>query len=161
MPTPWLFLGPHVFGFLFSLVIGSLMIRATWREMWQNLGRETVAWGWHPQVLGVLERALYTSAWLVGQPGFVVAWLAFKVAGQWRRWTQDVDEHGVPGRAYYNIFLICSGLSVAYGVLGGLMVDWCRDGNVLHAVTAPIALLSLNLYVLHEARTSPKEEKLL
>lgn len=160
MTAPWIVLGPHVFGFLFSLVIGSLMIRATWREMWINLGRDSVAWGWHPHVLGVLERALYTSAWLVGHPGFVVAWLTFKTAGQWRHWTEDVDEHGVPGRAYYNVFLICSGLSVAYGVLGGLMIDWCRDGNLFHAVTAPVALLILNLYILYKAQTAPAADKI-
>ncbi|MCX7598323.1 MAG: hypothetical protein N2512_05585 [Armatimonadetes bacterium] len=157
MTAPWWVLGPHVFGFLFSLVIGSMMIRATWRELWRNLGRETLPWGWHTQVLGVLERALYTSAWLVGQPAFIVAWLAFKAAGQWKRWGED--EGGIPGRVQYNIFLVCSGLSVAYGVLGGLMIDWCRDGNIYHAATAPVALLILNLYILYKIQTAPREEK--
>lgn len=61
--------------------------------------------------LGVVERLLYTTAFLMKAPAFVAVWLAFKVAAKWKE--QEAWE-----RSNYIVFLIGSGLSIAIAFLG-------------------------------------------
>ena len=66
--------------------------------------------------LGIVERSLYTTAFLLNQPGFVAVWLALKVASRWKRWEEVGD------RATYNLFLIGSGLSLIMAYVGAWVV---------------------------------------
>lgn len=61
--------------------------------------------------LGIIERASYTAAILLGAPTWIGVWVAIKVAAQWQRWHGDE-------RATYNVFLIGNLLSIFFGVVG-------------------------------------------
>lgn len=104
-------------------------------------------------MVGVVERVLYTASWQLGKPEFIAVWLALKVAGQWRRWTDDMCPNGpvVPGRTIFNVFLIGNALSIAYGSTGGLLIKWLNMGACLRALVIGTALvlgtLLLNVWV--------------
>ena len=61
--------------------------------------------------LGIVERVLYTAAFVLGAPSWIGIWLAVKVAVQWDRWKGAE-------RATYNVFLIGSALSILFGFIG-------------------------------------------
>lgn len=60
--------------------------------------------------LGIIERLIYTSVFIIDQPAFIAIWLALKVASQWKRWQ---DEPGT-----YNVFLIGNALSLIIAFIG-------------------------------------------
>ncbi len=85
-----------------------------------------------PQITGILDRTLYTTALLMGFKEFIPIWLLVKVARGWQ--VPRRKENGpVPLRdlARYNIFFIGNALSVIFGVTGALIIMWwCRKLNV-------------------------------
>jgi hypothetical protein len=93
-------------------------------------------------MVGVVERGLYTTSYLLGRAEFIGAWLLLKVAGAWRGWNEG--HAGVEGRAMYQTTLIGTGLSLAYGVMGALLVPWLRHGFAGTATTAATSLLALH-----------------
>src|SRR2546425_10452035 len=89
------------------------------RSLWRGMGWSGKADGFrphpeHPQMVGLVERTLYTASWLLGQPEFIAVWLALKVAGQWSRWSEVKNVQGkeMSGRAVFNTFLIGNAFSV-------------------------------------------------
>ena len=62
--------------------------------------------------MGVVERTLYTTLFLVNEPTILGFWIALKVATQWSRWTAD-SQSGT-----YNLFLIGTALSLLLSYLG-------------------------------------------
>ena len=68
------------------------------------------------RLLGLLERILYTTCVVFGQPAGIAAWLAIKVLTRWageeNRWA-NISEA--------NIYLIGNLLTVAFGAGGGLL----------------------------------------
>jgi len=60
--------------------------------------------------LGLLERALYFGAFVLGAYSWIGVWLAIKVAVQWHRWSGE--------RVIYNIFLIGRALSIIMAFIG-------------------------------------------
>lgn len=118
-------------GYVFSIAVGAVMLRALSNSLWRGLGWSGThgrlrPYPFHPVMLGVIERAIYTASWQAGQPEFIAVWLTLKVAGQWSRWSdgEDIDGTKVPGRAVFNVFLIGNAVSIAYGAMGGLIA--CR-----------------------------------
>lgn len=105
-------------GFAFSIVVGHFMTAWTVDSMWGVVGvtatddaAETVRpHAWQARVVGIVERFLYTATTLVGQYGFIPVWLVLKVAGQWRRWSEDSRSAETAARAAYNAFLVGSGI---------------------------------------------------
>jgi len=67
--------------------------------------------------IGIVERALFTSAVLMGATAFIPLWIAIKVAPHWERWQRDE-------RVVYNVFLLGNGLSVIFGLIGA----WIASG---------------------------------
>src|SRR3972149_8298714 len=64
--------------------------------------------------LGIIERVLYTSAVWGDELLFIGIWLALKgLVTRWERWDED--------RRLFNIFLVGTGVSLAFGVLGGVI----------------------------------------
>lgn len=61
--------------------------------------------------LGIIERASYTAALIIGVPGWVAVWLAMKVAIRWKRF--EAARKGT-----YNLFLIGNALSIMFGLIG-------------------------------------------
>lgn len=146
LDAPVVMLLGHLVGFFFSVVVGAWMVGATVRAMRTSLGVAPVPFAWQSNAVGLLERALYTSAWLVGRPGFVAIWLGLKLAGHWKHGMSGGE--AVPGKAAFGVFLIGNGLSLAYGLLGGMMVDWLRFELWPYAIAAPIVLVLFNWYLM-------------
>jgi hypothetical protein len=138
---------PYVIGYAFSLwgpVAPFWRIGAISALIWDSLGgtprgHETRL----PNMVGVVERSLYTTSYLLRKAEFIGAWLVLKVAGAWRGWNKGYA--GVEGRAMYQTTLIGTGLSLAYGVMGALLVRWLSDGLAGAATTAATSLLALHL----------------
>lgn len=64
-------------------------------------------------MLGLVEIFLYLVALLVRVPEFVVVWLLVKTAGRWQGVATQPS-----GRTVWNIFLIGSGLTLIFALLG-------------------------------------------
>lgn len=119
-------------GYFFSVIIGYWAIKqlmdAAWGTVMRRLGANTPhpnPYPEHPEAIGLLERTLYTAAWQLAVPGFVGIWLVLKVAGGWKGWTEDlsVSNARVSGRTVFNVFLLGTGTSLAYGVIGALIIQ--------------------------------------
>lgn len=112
-----------IIGYVISTLGGALVL---WlfidRIAWGYLAKKGIP-GKAPGVLtlpmGILERFMYTTVFIVNQPAFVAVWLALKVASQWKRW--EGEERGT-----YNVFLIGSALSLIIAFLGA----WVALGRV-------------------------------
>ncbi len=112
-----------IIGYLVSSVGGALVL-------WLLVDK--IAWGYLTMrgiekkghmltfPMGIIERILYTTVFLIGQPDFVGVWLLLKVASQWQRW-QEPNQRGV-----YNVFLIGNGLSLLIAFIGA----WLALGKV-------------------------------
>ena len=96
-----------------------------------------------PFFVGIIERTLYVASWMLGSPEFIGIWLALKVAGGWKGWSDDPDMPVKPGssatvkitgRLFFNSHLIGSGLSVLGALVGALMIEWFRAGSWSRAV---------------------------
>jgi len=68
------------------------------------------------RILGLLERALYTTCIVVGQPAGIAAWLAIKVITRW-----SDEENRKANISEANIYLIGNLLTVLFGAGSGLL----------------------------------------
>lgn len=108
-----------------------------------------------PAQVGIVERSLYTAAVIAKQEQFIAVWLGLKAISSWSLWNRFKDgpnasngdpkgnstvtgtgegntnegtaKKEVSGRSVFNIYLISNGLSVAYGVVGGWIIEFLRD----------------------------------
>jgi hypothetical protein len=96
-----------------------------------------------PRLVGLVERALFVGSLQLDKAEFIGVWIALKVAGQWKRWGGGVNVGGrvLEGRSFYNIFLIGSGLSVAYAVVGAQMLESLNEREWFFGLGLPLALL--------------------
>ncbi len=98
-------------------------------------------------IVGFVERTLFVASWQLDAKEFIAVWLALKVAGQWSQWgTGRILDDGtrVHGRLMYNMFLIGTGLSIAYAVVGAKMIDWGSRHQWTEFIAVPCALLAGN-----------------
>jgi hypothetical protein len=115
---------PVIIGYLISTLGGALVLWLLIDKMaWGYLAKKGIL-GKEPGILtlpmGILERFMYTTVFIVNQPAFVAVWLALKVASQWKRW-EDNKQRGT-----YNVFLIGSAISLIIAFLGA----WVTLGHV-------------------------------
>lgn len=68
------------------------------------------------RVLGLLERILYTTCIIFGEPAGIAAWLAIKVLTRWAG-----EEHRWANISEANIYLIGNLLTLFFGAGGGLL----------------------------------------
>jgi hypothetical protein len=92
-----------------------------------------------PRIVGLLEAFLYPTALLAGFPEFIGVWLVLKVAGSWSGW-QDPEK----GRALFQVFLVGTALSLAYGAAAGVGMQLVAKCEYLFP-----ALLAGGVLVLH------------
>jgi hypothetical protein len=118
-------------GLIFASLVGQALILPMMKNLWVGVygkGRAPSVQRHqeHPMMIGVMERALYYGAWVFGKPEFIGVWLAIKIAGQWSRWAQGeyIAPRKVPGRSFFNVFLVGTGFSIAYGVIGAQITEW-------------------------------------
>jgi hypothetical protein len=112
-----------IVGYVVSTLGGALLLWLLIDKMaWGYLGRKGIpgkTLGILTLPMGILERLMYTTIFIIDQPAFVAVWLALKVASQWKRW-EDKE------RVTYNIFLMGSALSLIIAFLGA----WIALGHV-------------------------------
>jgi len=121
----------YLFGYSFSVVAGWLLIALIVRKMHDRVDEEVAKqypglprhgirpFRWFPAEFGLVERALYTSSWLLGRPEFIGIWLIVKIGA---RWTLPKDRKDSRHR-YYPV-LLGTALSVGYGVVGAIVIQW-------------------------------------
>jgi len=112
-----------IIGYLISTLGGALVLwflidKIAWGYL-NKKGIQGKAPGTMTLPMGIVERFLYTTVFIVNQPAFVAVWLALKVAAQWKRW--EGEERGT-----YSVFLIGSALSLIIAYLGA----WVALGHV-------------------------------
>lgn len=105
-----------ILGYLFSALIGAIVLWVLIEKLgWSYLEKHEVP-AKEPGLLtlpmGIVERLLFTTAFLVGTPSIIGFWVALKVAVQWDRWSTKRQ------RGTYNLFLIGTALSILFGYLG-------------------------------------------
>jgi len=135
-------------GYSFAVVVGHFAIQRVVDSLWRAIGWMPSAYDerpeyYQPRLVGIIERTLYVASLQMGEPEFIGVWLALKVAGQWKRWGEEATIAGrkVEGRVFYNIFLIGSGLSVAYAVGGAQMIGYFQRSRLLYFAILPLAIL--------------------
>jgi hypothetical protein len=102
-----------------SLVLWVLIDKLAWGYLKKTQNIEPKPPGVLSIPLGIVERILYTTSFILGAPSWVGIWLVVKVAVQWDRWTGKE-------RATYNVFLIGSALSILFGFIGA----WIAIGKL-------------------------------
>jgi hypothetical protein len=155
-------LGYYALGYLYSVVIGHWFVLSFSRHAWSSLGEipkdeKDMPYRWTSSLIGMMDRVIYTTSILFMAKEFIAVWLALKVAVQWKRWG---DEKNLgKARASFHIFLIGTGLSLMYGVLGGFLGKWLNEADYLTAGITSITLVLLNLYFIQVAKKNAPTKK--
>ena len=140
-------------GYVYAIVLGHWVIQRVSNTIWDSnpLSKKIRLTGNTPQFVGFLERGLYVASFQVQRPEFIAAWLVLKAAGNWKGWEgsinsqKDIENYtGAQsiGRYIYNAFLIGTGLSLAYGVVGWLMIKYLQDHKIVLGFGIPIIFYS-------------------
>jgi hypothetical protein len=137
-------------GYIFSVVIGYWFTREYNRKVWEFLSllelekskkKDDRPQLWAAQQVGIIERFLYTSSILFAGSELIAVWVGIKALSQWKRW--DGETHA--GRANFNLYLVGSGLSLLYGILGAQIAIWLNDSEYLLAFLSVVGLVVLNV----------------
>jgi len=130
----------YAIGLFYSVVFGHvgtwLVVKKLWKPF-QKSGKSLRPHPYTPIIVGLIERTLFFFSILFSYEEFIAVWLALKVAGQWKRWedgfTLDTDDLEMKnsGRVLYNIFLIGSGLSLGFAVMGAKLNKIEKKKSVL------------------------------
>ena len=122
-------------GFFFSVVVGHWVTTRVVERLHEKPGpRREENYERLPKITGMLDRFLYTGAWLTPYREFIGIWLLVKVAKSWKvpgePLKQTSERKKVKGQwvvsgyevGRYNIFIIGNALCVIFGVLGGVII---------------------------------------
>lgn len=142
-----------IIGYVFSLIIAFPLTYYFAHFLGKAINEfqgEKEYYRWTAALVGTIERLLYTSAVLVDQLNFIALWLAVKTVSQWRRWgekeeSSQKETNPYQERANFNSYLINTGLSITYGVLGGKIPEWLKDNHMDFAITCGSGLVLLNI----------------
>lgn len=131
-------------GYIISIFMGDFVIRPIRNKMYEGFEGGDELHRWRAQVIGWLERFLYTTSILIGSPEFIAVWLALKVAGQWDRWKLDIGEKAAFGtvraRATYSVYLVGNGLSILFGGVGAILFKLIGKDEWILASTLVLAV---------------------
>lgn len=125
---------PCFFGYFFSIIVGtlvtylcSLLFHWLIKEHMTDDDVEPERVEWIPMVIGLVERAVYTSlvAFSVsGSAAFIIGWVAVKSAVGWQIWRKpDQAQDTLYSRSILFIVLLNNAISILFGLIGGLMID--------------------------------------
>jgi|CXWL01.1.fsa_nt_gi hypothetical protein len=106
-----------IVGYIISLLGGYLIINPIVIKLWKQYIPSRLQHGNLSAVVGVLDRFLFTTAFLMGRAEFIAIWLAFKLAGEWNPGKTELD------RALHFIYLIGNGISVIISVGVALLIQ--------------------------------------
>ncbi len=133
-------------GWLYAIVIGHFLISWAVDRLWEptkwEKNPDVRPFAYLPRLVGIVGRNIYFAGILLGFPELIAVWLALKVAGQWGRWEDDyrLGEIILPGRIFYNIFLIGTALSIAYSYVGTEITKYLEASQWELAVGIGVAL---------------------
>lgn len=132
-------------GYAYSVFIGHFLLSwfsRTARLPGESLDdQEDITQPWTKDLVGMIDRVIYTSSILFDAKEFIVVWLAFSIAAQWKKWETARNKTD----ATFNLFVIGTGLSLIHGVLGGLIANWLKSVNPVPAITATLGAIILNV----------------
>jgi hypothetical protein len=156
-------------GYGFALLFGTVLVSLLSNELWRLIGvREkkqdsplhspTLA-----KIIGIFERVLYVASWQIGKPEFIGLWLVLKTAGGWKGWAEDrkIGDRTISARHVFTLFLIGSGLSLMYAVIGALIIGWLECKEWIKLIVSPIVLIIFTLtlwFYVKKQKTIPKAE---
>lgn len=86
---------------------------------------------WASRRIGIIERVFYTSAIAFNQFALIGVWLVFKAIGDWKDGADSRKTNSKVTRIRANMFLIGSGYSLAWGILGGIVFKLVLDPNYI------------------------------
>ena len=138
----------YVFGYFFAVIIGHWCISWIVSTLWGASGwledNRVRPFGYSPSLVGLVERTLYLISLQLAHPEFIAVWLAMKVAGQWKRWEEGatIRSTSIPGRAFYNFFLIGTGFSIAYSAAGYAIIYSLNNNDYFSAIATPVVVLA-------------------
>lgn len=116
---------PMFIGYFFAAVFGHYFIMLLRNELWKFEGdidnkyettEQQSKYLFQPQILGVVERILYTTALFTGETTIIGVWLGLKLASQWKVWNDS--------RKIFNISLICNVMCLFYSWVGFKLIGW-------------------------------------
>jgi hypothetical protein len=145
-------------GYAFAVFIGAVAIHLLVYEGLRKIGmsattdKDAMTNQWTAVYIGVIERILYIAALQLGVREFIGFWLAVKVAGGWNRWAER--------RKIFHLFLIGSGYSILYSVVGFKMIGWTleRQWVLLMAIPSAVTALNIGMWIWLKMRnTCPNE----
>ena len=105
-----------VLGFFVSTIVGALVLwlimnKVFWPYISKKHKIQGRVSGSLTMMVGIVERASYTTAFIVGVPEWIAVWLAMKVAVGWR----ESQKRESPSD---NLYLIGNLLSLMFGLIG-------------------------------------------
>ncbi len=73
----------YLVGYSYSILLGAFFVKRNLDRFYLGYELGRTVENWRSGVVGLAERALYTTSWLLAVPQFIAIWLALKAAGQW------------------------------------------------------------------------------
>lgn len=111
-------------GLFYALLVAHSLIHLTVCILWKITTGHSYDLKSHfdsSMILGYVERTLFVIAIFYSKLELIGAWLILKTAG--RLWHQEKSSLA-ESREVYQIFLIGSGLSIAYAFVGAMLIEW-------------------------------------
>ena len=134
----------YLVGYFFSIFFGLFFVKLIVGKFWEkNDLKKKTARSFQISTMGCIDKFIYTTSLLIGYPQFIAVWLAYRVAG---RWHISVKEKILMSSVGYNIHMIGTGLSLIYGVTGGLMVKWLIC-DITKAIIFPLFLVLCSYFL--------------
>jgi hypothetical protein len=154
-------------GYGFAVIVGHWCIAVVIDGLWRgeaNIPPDTKVrpTGYLSRLVGFVERALFVATLQMGRGEFIGVWLVLKVAGQWKRWTdgERIGDKIIDGRSAFNIFLIGSGLSIAYAFVGAQLIRFMLGKDWWYAVGLPAGLLLATLLLHNQAKAYQSQRRI-
>ena len=150
-------------GYGFAVIVGHLCILVVVDGLWRgesgHLSYKRASY--LSRLVGFVERALFVATLQMGRGEFIGVWLLLKVAGQWKRWTEGetVGDKTIDGRSAFNIFLIGSGLSIAYAFVGAHLIRFIVGKDWWYAIGLPVGLLLATLLLHNQAKAYQNQKR--
>lgn len=153
---------PTIFGYGYAILVGHFCIKALVDKLWPPEAERPPA-AYLPAIEGCLERGLFLASLQLQMTGFIGVWLALKAAGRWKRWDEghETQNQKFDGRIFYHIFLIGSGLSVAYAAVAHQLIKSLKSPDTRRlififslAAALVVGTFALRCYADKKRRTS-------
>jgi hypothetical protein len=154
-------------GYGFAVVVGHLCIATVVDGLWRGEAGspsdgKVRSSAYLSRLVGFVERALFVATLQMGRGELIGVWLLLKVAGQWKRWTEGekVRDKVIDGRSSFNIFLIGSGLSIAYAFVGAQLIRLIIGKDWWYAIGLPVGLLLATLLLQNQAKAYQSQRRI-